>query len=119
MLKGTPSAASRSIAAGAFSTTISTVGAVVEPGAGDKCVLDMALERARPAQAPRRCRPAPRRSTSREAPLGEHRHLEALGEVERRGQPRRARSDDEDVGLLWGSCAMSSLDVSSAGSRPD
>jgi hypothetical protein len=40
-LKGTPSAASRSIAAGAFSTTNSTIDRSLRPGARDHCVLDM------------------------------------------------------------------------------
>ena len=95
-LNGTPSSASRSIAAGALLDHELDGGAVVEPGAGDHRVLDMALERVAGLQhrGDPALRPAGRAS---EPALGQHRHLEALGEVQRRGQPRRAGADDQDV----------------------
>src|SRR3546814_1783831 len=37
-----------------------------------------------------------------ERALGEHRHLETLGEVERCRQSRRARTDDQDVAFVLG-----------------
>ena len=40
----------------------------------------------------------PARRALAERALGDHRDLVRLGEIERRGQPGRARSDDEDVG---------------------
>ena len=73
---------------------------VVEAGAGDHRVVDMAgkgvarLQHGRDAAL----RPGGRALVQRA--LGEHRHAEALGEIERRRQSRRARADDEDVALL-------------------
>ena len=71
---------------------------VVEPRAGDHRVVDVGFEavaflehRGDPA-----LRPA-RRAFAKRA-LGDHRDLVRLGEIERGGQPRRARADDEDVG---------------------
>ena len=84
--------------AGACSTTCSTTRAVVEPRAGDHRVVDMRFEavaflqhRGDPALRPRA------RAVAKRA-LGDDRDLVRLGEVERRGQPGRARADDEDVG---------------------
>ena len=70
--------------------------AVVEPRAGDHRVLDMAFERV--ARLEHRRDPA-LRPAGRTLPLGEHRHLEALREVERRGQPGRAGADHDHVEL--------------------
>ena len=71
---------------------------VVEPGAGDHRVLDMAVERV--ARLEHRRHPAlrPGGRAFVEPALGEHHHLEAAGEVDRRGQPGRAGADDQDVG---------------------
>ena len=72
-------------------------GAVVEAGAGDHRVLDMRLERV--AGLEHRRDPA-LRPAGRALALGQHRHLEALREVERRRQPGRAGADDQDVVVL-------------------
>ena len=72
-------------------------GAVVQPRAGDHRVLDMAFERI--ARLEHRRDPAlrPGGRAFVELSLGEHGDLEAIGQVERRGEARRARADDEDV----------------------
>ena len=72
--------------------------AVVEPRAGDHRVLDMVLERVAGLQhrGDPALRPGGRALVERA--LGEHGHAEAIGEVERGGQPGGARADDEDVG---------------------
>ena len=87
------------MARGAASTTCSTTRRSLRPGAGDHRVLDMRLEavaflehRGDPALGARR------RAVAKRA-LGDHRDLVGLGEVERGGQPGRARADDEDVGV--------------------
>ena len=74
--------------------------AIVEPGAGDHRVLDMALEgiafleyRGDPALGPGG-RPLVHRA------LGEHGDLKAIGEIERGGEAGGAGADDEDVGGL-------------------
>ncbi len=76
--------------------------AVVEAGAGDHRILDMMLERV--AGFEHRGDPAlrPGGRPLVERALGEDGDAEPLGEIERRGQPRRARTDDEDVGLSRG-----------------
>src|SRR5437868_6851802 len=72
---------------------------IVQPGAGDHRVVDVGIEavaflehRGDPA-----LRPAGRAFA--EGALGDDRHLAGLGKVERRGQSRRARADDQDVGF--------------------
>ena len=73
--------------------------AVVEARAGDHRVVDMRFEAV--AFLEHRGDPAlrPARRAFAERALGDHRDLVRLGEVERRRQPRRARADDEDVGV--------------------
>ena len=99
LAKGTPRSIRCRIARGAASTTCSTTLQVVEPGAGDHRVVDVRFEAVaflehRGDSALR----AGARAVAERA-LGDHRDLVGLGEVERRGQPRRARADDEDVGV--------------------
>ena len=96
---GTPSSISRAIAARRRADDMLDHRAVVEARAGDHRVVDMGVEavaflehRGDPA-----LRPVGRALAERA--LGDHRDLARLGEVERRGQPGRARADDQDVEL--------------------
>src|SRR3546814_4704860 len=71
--------------------------AIVEPRAGDHRILDMAFERIAGLEHRGDSPLGPRGRAFVERALGEHRHLETLGEVERCRQSRRARTDDQDV----------------------
>ena len=73
--------------------------AVVEARAGDHRVVDVGFEAV--AFLEHRGDPALRASAGAvaERALGDHRDLVGLGKVECRGQPGRARTDDQDVGL--------------------
>ncbi len=68
--------------------------AIVEAGARHHRVLDMALERVAGFQ---HSGDAALRPGGRSLALGQHDHAEAIGEVERRGQPGGTRPDDDDV----------------------
>ena len=74
-------------------------GAVVEAGAGHHRVLDVALERVAGLQ---HRRDTALRPPGRALALGKHRHLEAVGEIQRRSEARGAGSDNDDVELLLG-----------------
>ena len=71
--------------------------AVVEAGAGDHRVLDMIVERVAGFEdgGDPALRPGGRSLVERA--LGEHGDPEAVGEVERGGEPGGAGADDEDV----------------------
>ena len=71
-------------------------GAVVEARPGDHRILDMGLEAV--ARLQHRRDPA-LRPACRPLAFEQHRHLEALGEIERRRQAGRARPDDQDIRL--------------------
>ena len=68
--------------------------AIVEAGAGDHRVLDMRLEAVARLQ---HRGDAALRPAGRALALQQHRDLEPLGEVERRGQPGGAGADDHHI----------------------
>ncbi len=75
-------------------------GALVEPGTGDHRILDMALEGIAGFEhgGDSALRPGGRALVERA--LGEHGHLETLGEIERGGKPGCPGADDQDVGIM-------------------
>src|SRR5207253_6348443 len=72
---------------------------VVEPGAGDHRVVDVGFETVAFLEDGGDAALGPGARAIAERAFGDDRDLARLGQVERRGQPRRARADDEDVGL--------------------
>ena len=73
--------------------------AVVQARAGDHGVVDMGFEAVAFLEHGGDPALRPRARAVAQCALGDHRDLVGLGKVERRGQPRRAGTDDEDVGL--------------------
>jgi hypothetical protein len=73
--------------------------AVVEPRARDHRIFDMAFKGVAGFEHRRNPALRPRRRAIRQRALGQHRHLVFLRQLQRRCQPCRARSDDEDVGF--------------------
>ena len=72
-------------------------GAIVEPGPGNHRILDMRVEAV--AFLEHRGDPAlrPFGRPAAELPLGQHRHFSCRRQMQSRGKPSRARSDDDDV----------------------
>ena len=118
VLKGTPISASRAIAAGAFSTTISTVARSLSP-APAIMVSSIWLSNVSPGSSTAAMPPCAQAvDPSAKPPLASTVTLKRWARLSAAVSPA-APDPMTRMSLLWGSCAMSSLDVSSAGSRPD